>query len=95
MGHNREPIGNTCPEINEVIKKLDQIKSWCNDIIFYCETAKSDMEDLRRANDTLRGWGNDEANDRDEAECRISELELKIEELKEELQNQTQDRNPA
>jgi len=53
------------------------------------------MEDLRRANDTLRGWGNDEANDRDEAESKISELELKIEELKEELQSQTQDRNPA
>ena len=87
MGHYREPIANTCPSIDEVIKKLDQIKSWCNDIYHYCELAESEMEDLRIANSTLREWGSDEANQVDAMEEQISDLEYQIEELKEELKN--------
>ena len=82
MGHYREPIQNTCPSIDEVIKKLDQIKSWCNDIYHYCELAESEMEDLRIANGTLREWGIDEANQVDELEEKVSDLEYLIEELK-------------
>jgi len=82
MGHYREPIQNTCPSIDEVIKKLDQIKSWCNDIYHYCELAESEMEDLRIANGTLREWGIDEANKVDELEEKVSDLEYLIEELK-------------
>jgi TolA-binding protein len=87
MKHNRQPIGNTCPSIDEVIKKLDQIKSWSNDIIYYCDMAESEIEDLRQANSQLRYWGIDEAERVDELEEKTSELELKIEELKEELNN--------
>jgi chaperonin cofactor prefoldin len=83
--HYREPIGNTCPQIDEVMKKLDQIKSWCNDIYRYCESAESEMEDLRTANSTLREWGIDEANQVDVMEEQISDLEYQIEELKKEL----------
>lgn len=91
MGHNREPIQNTCPSIDEVIKKLDQIKSWANDILYYCDLAESEIEELRQANGDLRDWGNDEAKRVDDLEEKINELELKIEDLSEQFNNVEQD----
>jgi hypothetical protein len=87
MRHRREPIGNTCPEIDNVIRRLDQIKAWCNEIYHYCELAESEMEDLRMANSSLREWGYDEANKADELEDKVADLEYQMEELKEELKN--------
>lgn len=85
--HKREPVENTCPAINRIVDRLDVIKSWGKDIMHYCELAEDEMEDLRRANEALRCWGNDEAEKVDEFEYIVSELEIQIEELKDKIKS--------
>lgn len=90
--HYREPIKHTCPDIDRLIKNsneiLSLIKGYSNiedieelkliigDIENLIYGFDSELEDLRRSNDTLRSWGIEEANNYDK-------LELKYEELKE------------
>ena len=85
MGHYREPVKNTCPTIDEAISYIDRIKNVTKDIYYWCEQAETELENLRKANEALRDWGNEEAEKVDELENRVSDLEAEIEELKEEL----------
>ena len=85
--HHREPIRHTCSDIDKLIKgqaeimklirnyqKIDEVED-LRDIISDIENILWDFEDkleeLRRANDTLRDWGISEAEEVDKLEDKI------------------------
>lgn len=86
--HHREPIKHTCPDIDKLIKGLNEISkmtrnyeridevSELKDLIYDLEYILSDfegkLEELRNSNDTLRNWGIDEA-------CNVDDLETEKE----------------
>jgi prefoldin subunit 5 len=107
MARNRQPIGNTCPEIDGYIRNIkDAIYSEDSDtfdgalqamatMIGELQNCISYLEQMRGHNDTLRTWGQKEAERVDELEERVDELENQIEILKEEVEsliNQSYDR---
>jgi len=89
MGHSREPVKHTCPDIDKVIKisktamsdisdrnlrnfdDIEDLKSH----LYYVESCLSDiddlMEQLRSANESLRQWGTEEAEQVDKLEEQI------------------------
>ena len=85
--HNREPIKYTCPDIDKLIKGINEIQKLTKnyqkidevddlkDILSDVENILWDFEDkleeLRRANDTLRDWGISEAEEVDKLEDKI------------------------
>lgn len=89
--HNREPVKHTCPDINKLIKGLDEIAKMIKgydriddvddlkDIISDIENTLSDydstLEDLRYANDSLREWGINEAEEVDKLENKLYSYE--------------------
>jgi chromosome segregation ATPase len=84
------PVGNTCPMIDDVVSHIDNIvgqsaEGWENYTTNEGELAKGLMEKIRSANDSLRTWGNEMCQERDEFEkendynlARIKELELEV-----------------
>lgn len=91
----REPVKNTCPDIDDVIITLDTLR----DIAFSDDVRAGDdaleaqiiesnrkLEQLRKCNEQLRDWGNDEANRVDESESENEELRNEIDELKREIE---------
>lgn len=97
MSHNREPIGHTCPDIDRLVKGMDEINKLIRgyekehepenlkEIISQIEgilwNYDADLEQLRHSNDALRNWGVSEALDVDRLESRIEELEKELEAL--------------
>jgi hypothetical protein len=94
MGHHREPIKYTCPDIDRLIKgqneimklirnyqKIDDIDEF-KDIISDIENILWDFEDkieeLRRSNDTLRNWGISEAEEVDKLEDKVFVLQNEL-----------------
>ncbi len=89
MGHYREPVKYTCPDIDSVIKSIKDTIRLCSRIkgnetqeeliSLFSEIdnilyGNVDMlEQLRKSNDSLRNWGIDEANKVDELEMKIDE----------------------
>lgn len=80
MGHHREPIKNTCPDIDKVIEAIrsaqketayksheeaDELRSRLEEIERLLWDAESQMEGLRRSNSALREWATDEAEEVD------------------------------
>lgn len=55
------PIGNTCPQIDEVIETLEACENDLEDVVQRLNALhrgrNSELEELRAANDTLRTWG--------------------------------------
>ena len=99
--YDNAPIGNTCPAIDKIIDKMEEAKNdakWCMDnpdensddeltnIIWNLDYAISDMEQIRSDNSTLRDWGNEIYNEKDELERERDDLLLRIEELESELE---------
>lgn len=88
------PVGNTCPDIDSVIKSIKSAISLAGtngletetelisvlgsiqDELYWCE---STLEDLRKANETLRSWG-------EEQEERVYEAEETIVDMQKELE---------
>ena len=66
------PIKNTCPDIEKVIKMIDDM---VGDVKDYVHSLKYELENLRTANAILRGWG-------EELEDKNNELEKELEEFK-------------
>jgi len=112
--YDNAPIGNTCPTIDNIIGKMEEAKNeadWClrnpddkhtdelNNIVGKMADAILDMEGIRSDNSTLRDWGNELFNEKDEIEKErdeaisekesleeeITELKSRIEELEEKL----------
>jgi len=88
MSRNRDnaPIGHTCPTIDRVISFLDRI-DWNmedeveRDLSIDCKDAVKDMEEIRKANDALRTWGNEECKYKEEYEEEKIELVKEVDKL--------------
>ena len=90
----REPVGNTCPQINyiqscinDAVKEckkdydsFDLAKDGFSDVIYYIEDIPNELERIRDANDMLREWGNALLD-------RVKELESENERLSEIISN--------
>jgi uncharacterized coiled-coil DUF342 family protein len=90
MGHYREPIKYTCPDIDKLIQGLDEInklirgydkldevddlKDLIGDIENILWDYDSKLEELRKSNDELRSWGISEAKEVDRLEFEIFNL---------------------
>lgn len=75
------PIPYTCPAIDEVISTVA-------DAIRELESVEDKMEDLRKANASLREWGEEQEDRADDTEAQaeeIKELRDQVENLEEEL----------
>lgn len=88
--HYREPILHTCPDIDKLIKGINEIEKInknynridnaeeLKDIISEIENILSNfeekLEELRRSNDLLRNWGILEAEEVDKLEYKLSEI---------------------
>jgi len=96
MAHSREPIKNTCPDIDKYIKSIknvlvlernlngmeyDDLYINAVDMANELESCIDYLESLRDSNASLREWGIKESERVDECERTIYELECKIEEL--------------
>lgn len=89
--HHREPIRHTCPDIDKIIKGLnevqkttrgydkidsvDELKDIISDIENILWGFEDKLEELRRSNNTLREWGISEAEEVDKLEDKIYVLE--------------------
>lgn len=90
----REPVGNTCPQINyiqscinDAVKEckkdydsFDLAKDGFSDVIYYIEDIPNELERIRDANDMLREWGNALLD-------KVKELESENERLSEIISN--------
>ena len=90
MGHYREPIKHTCPDIDKLVKGIDEINKMLRgyekldevddlkDLISDIENTLWDfdtkLEELRKSNDTLRQWGIEEAEQVDKLKEELSKV---------------------
>jgi chromosome segregation ATPase len=90
MARNRDnaPVGHTCPKIDQVISFLEKI-DWNledeKDLSIECKEMVEVMEEIRKANDALRTWGNEEYNSKNEYEEEKDDLEKEVKNLKSDL----------
>lgn len=103
MTDRREPVKNTCPDINLIISTIqgiirdmedveetsvmDYLSSWKDDLKAIAIGHRCDLEDLRTANSALREWGNALVSDIIDVEEERDVLAEECERLKEELSN--------
>lgn len=89
--HYREPINHTCPDIDKLIKGIDEItkltkgyesiedisdlKDILNDIESILWNYDRELEALRNSNDVLRNWGITEAEEVDKLENKLYSYE--------------------
>lgn len=94
MGHHREPIKHTCPDIDKLIKgqneimklirnyqkkdEIDDLKDIISDIENILWDFEDKLEELRRSNDTLRYWGISEAEEVDKLEDKVYALQNEL-----------------
>lgn len=74
----REPIKNTCPDID---KSQDLVRDAIVDLRYLIDS----LEELRRSNGDLRDWGNKLVDRCKELEKEVAELESKNDELEYEM----------
>lgn len=90
MARDNAPIEHTCPKIDQVISFLEKI-DWDlsdddeKDLSIECKEIVEVMEEIRKANDTLRTWGNEEFNSKNEYEEEKDDLEKEVKNLKSDL----------
>ena len=70
MGHHREPIKHTCPDIDK-LDEVDALQDLIGDIELILWDYDSELEELRRSNDELRSWGISEAEEEDKLEEKL------------------------
>jgi uncharacterized protein YPO0396 len=95
------PIGNTCPDIDDVIQVLagvadrldtiadrledgdaaDDLTTQSANLRQLFEGRRSQLEELRSANESLRNWGNKECERADDAEDEVKSLRAEVREL--------------
>lgn len=89
MGHPREPIKHTCPDIDRMIKYIKMVmvedrylkNMEQSELYDTASSMNSQLEDcidfleqMRKSNDTLRCWGIEEADKVDELEVQLGEF---------------------
>ena len=89
MGHQREPIKHTCPDIDKYIRRIkkvlvserelrgcesDDLMSYSINMASELESCIDYLEEIRSSNDTLRQWGIEEAEKVDEIRAKVDEL---------------------
>jgi chromosome segregation ATPase len=90
MARDNAPVGNTCPKIDQVISFLENI-DWDledeaeKDLSIECKEMVEVMEEIRKANDALRTWGNEEYKSKNEYEKERDDLEKEVKDLKSDL----------
>jgi len=89
MSHPREPIPQTCPQIDKIVGKikylnkqfprhwsdiadLEKLQELAEEMQDILEDCNSQFELLRRSNEILRNWGEQEAVDCDKLEEKIT-----------------------
>ena len=83
MARDNAPVPHTCPMIDEIISAIDSIE-W-DETYWTKKDLIETMEKIRKANDSLRNWGNDKHTECDELENQISDLEKDIKYKNEEI----------
>lgn len=98
IGYTCPDIDKVIDTIQRIIKEMDSqknndadilitnIRDWSSDLYDIVIGRNCIMENLRGSNDILRSWGEDMFQKNIEAETYISELEIEIQSLKEQLE---------
>ena len=73
MARDNAPVPHTCPLIDKVISAINYV-DW-EDTHWEYEDLINTMEEIRKANESLRTWGNEKYNEVYELEDKISDLE--------------------
>lgn len=78
---SREPIPNTCPDIDEMISLLEnlrdcnsKLREWGNKEAGRVDELENEVDDLKKAIDKLENYNEALQKDLDTAEDRISDL---------------------
>lgn len=93
------PVKHTCPDIDKAIKWIDSAMQMAkdgrkvfpeaddlfHDIYNELDGCEGKLEELRRANDTLRNWGYELEKELKEKEEAIYTLEGEVEELQQKI----------
>jgi cell division protein FtsB len=89
MARDNAPVPHTCPMINEIISAIDSV-DW-KETYWTKEDLIETMENIRKANDSLRIWGNDLHDDLEKLEKQSQsdyiDLENKNEDLTAEIES--------
>lgn len=87
MGRNRDnaPVKNSCPFINEIISAI-QSADW-SEAYWTKGELEGKMEEIRRMNEQLRDWGNEQYQRAEDNEREMEIQSSKIEELNEDISN--------
>jgi len=82
------PIGYTCPDIDEVIRLIENVQTAASELDAAVGYRKNGLlEDLRKANDTLRNWGEELKERVEELEVELSDAKQRIIDLEDEIEN--------
>lgn len=64
------PVPHTCPKIDEIISAIQYVK-WDN--TYWTEDRLVEiMEEIRKANDSLRKWGNEKHHECEDLKIKLS-----------------------
>ena len=89
MARDNAPVPHTCPMINEIISAIDSV-DW-EETYWTKKDLIETMEKIRKANDSLRSWGNDLHDDLEKLENQSQsdyiDLENKNEDLTAEIES--------
>jgi len=83
--NSREPVGHTCPDIDDIISSVEYLSSECTKAT--CDDIIQKMEKVRDANSKLRDWGYEESQRVDELEEKVSDLESEISTLEDKVED--------
>lgn len=73
MARDNAPVPHTCPMIDEIISAIDSV-DW-TDTYWDKKDLIETMEKIRKANNSLRNWGNDKHTECEQLEDQINDLE--------------------
>jgi cell division protein FtsB len=89
MARDNAPVPHTCPMIDEIISAIDSV-DW-EETYWTKKDLIETMEKIRKANDSLRSWGNDLHDDLEKLEKQSQsdyiDLENKNEDLTAEIES--------
>lgn len=85
--NDNAPIGNTCPMIDEVIAFIEHLRfeHSNDDNSKDFKDALGLMEDIRKANKSLRDWGNEEYKRAEDAEDDCGRAKKEVSQLEDEV----------